>query len=65
MNGLRRRGIYIYTQWNTTQPQERNKIMPFAATKVELEILTLSEVSQKEKDKCQMHLYAESKIWYK
>ena len=49
MTGLRRCGTY--TQWNTTQPQERNKIMPFAATKVELEILTLSEVSQKEKDK--------------
>ena len=30
---------------------EKNEIMPFAATWVELETLILSEVSQKEKDK--------------
>ena len=35
--------------------------MPFAATWMELE--TLSEVSQKEKDK--YHLYLESNIWHK
>ena len=49
MNGLRRCGIY--TQWNTTQPLKKNKIMPFAATWVEPETLILSEVNQKEKDK--------------
>ena len=43
----------------------QQQIMPFEATWMQIEILTLSEVSQKEKDKCQMHLYAESKIWYK
>ena len=32
---------------------KKNKIMPFAATSM-LEILILSEVSQKEKDKCHM-----------
>ena len=32
----------------------KNKIMPFAATWMELEILTLSEVSQKETDKYHM-----------
>ena len=31
---------------------KQNKIMPFAATWMELETLILSEVSQKEKDKC-------------
>ena len=32
----------------------KNKIMPFAGTWMELEILILSEVSQKEKDKYNM-----------
>ena len=32
----------------------KNKIMPFSATKMELETLILSEVSQKEKDKYDM-----------
>ena len=31
---------------------KKNKIMPFSATWMELETLILSEVSQKEKDKC-------------
>ena len=30
---------------------EKNKIMPFAATWMDLEIIILSEVRQKEKDK--------------
>ena len=38
----------------TTQPYKKNKIMPFAATWMELETLILSEVSQKEKDKYHM-----------
>ena len=33
---------------------KRNKIVPFAATWMELELIMLSEVSQKEKDKCRM-----------
>ena len=33
---------------------EKNKIMPFAATWMQLEILILSEISQTEKDKYHM-----------
>ena len=51
MDGFKRCGIY--TQWNTSQPT-KNKIMPFAATWMELENLILSEISQKEKDKYHM-----------
>ena len=35
---------------------QMNEIMPFAATWVDLEIITLSEVSQTEKDKYHMIL---------
>ena len=41
----------------------KNKIMPFAATCMDLEIIILSEIGQTEKDWC--HLYMESKKWYK
>ena len=43
----------IYTM-EYYSPIKKNKIMPFAATWMELETLTLSEVSQKEKDKYYM-----------
>ena len=33
---------------------KNNEIMPFAATRMDLEILILSEVSQKKKDKYHM-----------
>ena len=42
--------IYTYIEWDTTQPLKR--IMPFAATGMDLEIIILSELSHKEKDKC-------------
>ena len=41
--------IYTYIEWDTTQPLKR--IVPFAAPGIDLEIILLSEVSQKEKDK--------------
>ena len=52
MNGLRRRGLYIYTE--ILLSHKKDKVMPFAATWMDLEILVLSEVSQKEKDKYHM-----------
>ena len=39
--------------------------MPFVATWMQLEIIILSKVSQKEKDKHLYHLYVEPKIWRK
>ena len=44
---------YIYTieYYSATK---KNEIMPFAATWMDLEIMILSEVSQKEKDKYHM-----------
>ena len=44
---------YIYTM-EYYSAIKKNKIMPFAATWMELEILILSEVCQKEKDKYRM-----------
>ena len=44
---------YIYTM-EYYSAIKKNKIMPFAATWMELETLILSEVSQKEKDRNHM-----------
>ena len=45
-----------YIQWNITMEYyiKKNKVTPFAATWTDLQIITLSEVSQTEKDKYQM-----------
>ena len=55
---------YIYTMeyYSTIK---KNEIMPFAAAWMQLEIIIVSEVSRKEKDKYHMIIYVESKIWYK
>ena len=45
--------MYIYTM-EYYSAIKKNEIMPFAATWVDLEIIMLSEVSQKEKDKYHM-----------
>ena len=42
-----------YIQWNTIS-HKKDKLMPFAATWMELEILILSGASQKEDDKYKM-----------
>ena len=47
MNGQRRCGTYI--QWNDYSAIKENKTMLFATTQMELEIIILSEVSQKDK----------------
>ena len=40
---------------------KKNEIMPFAATWMDLEIIILSEISQKEKDNCRI-THMQSKI---
>ena len=39
------------SQWNTTQPEKKNKIFTFATTWIDLEDIMLSEIGQTEKDK--------------
>ena len=50
---------WIRKMWSTytmdySSAIKKNDVMPFAATRTELETLILSEVSQKEKDKYHM-----------
>ena len=59
-----RKKWYIYTM-EYYPAIKKNKIMPLAATWMELETLILSEVSQKEKDKYHMISHMESNIWHK
>ena len=53
--------VYIMEYYSTIK---KNEVMLFAATWVDLKIIILSEVSQKEKDKYLLiyHLHMESKI---
>ena len=44
----------VYIHNGILLSHKKNKIMPFAATLMELETLILSEVSQKKKDKYHM-----------
>ena len=46
---------YIYTMEDYSAIK-KNEIMPFAATRVDLEILILSKVGQKEKDKYHVNI---------
>ena len=45
--------VHIYTM-EYYSAIKKNKIMPFAETWMDLEIVTESEVSQKEKNKCRI-----------
>ena len=53
--------IYVYNEILLSQ----DKIMLFAATWMQLEIIILNEVNQKKINTVWYHLYVESKIWHK
>ena len=55
---------YIYTM-ECYSAMKKNETMPFAATWIDLEIITLSEVSQGKTNMIWYYFYVESKIWYK
>ena len=44
----------VYIHSGILLSHKKNEIMAFAATWMDLEIIIVSEVSQKEKDKCHM-----------
>ena len=46
--------VYICINNGLLLSYEKNEIMPFAATRMDLEMIILSEVSQTEKDKYHM-----------
>ena len=51
---------YLYTM-ECYSAIKKDKIMPFAAMWMDLENITLAEISQTEKDKCSISLIVESK----
>ena len=57
MNG-KRRGTRI--QWNVNSAIKKNGIVPFAATQMDSEGITLSEISQRERGTVWCHLHEES-----
>ena len=58
---ITRSDIYssTYTLNGILLSHKNNEILPFAATEMDLEIIILREVSQKERDKCYVITY----IW--
>ena len=48
---------YTHTQWDTTQPLKKNKIMPVVTISMKLEIIIPSEISYIEKEKYIIYLW--------
>ena len=52
---------HTHTHWNITQLYKKKKIMLFAATWMDLEVITQREVSQRKTCVLWYHFYVESK----
>jgi hypothetical protein len=52
---------YIHIKWSISQSQKRKKLMSFVGKWIELAIIMLSEISQAQKDKYHIFLYADSR----
>ena len=55
--------MYIYTM--EYYSAIKKKMLPFAATWMDLELITLSKVSRKETNTIGYYLHVESKMWHK
>ena len=44
---------------------KQNEVMPFAATRMQLEVIVLSEVRQRKTNTIICYLYVKSKMWHK
>ena len=69
----------VHIQWNTSQPEKKNEIMLFAAPWMDLEIIILNKISQRQiqvyydiiymwnlkKKKIQMNLFTKQKETHK
>ena len=54
--------VRMHTHNGILLSHKKDETCPFAATWIQLEIIILSEINQKEKDKYMYCLYVESKI---
>ena len=52
---------HTHTQWNTTQPYNRNENFPFVTKWMDFEGIMLSEINERKINTVRFHLYVESK----
>ena len=65
MSRIKKSNFYVVHIYTGILLNHKNKIMPFAATWVQLEISVLSEVRKRKTNTIWYHLCVESKIWHK
>ena len=57
--------VVMYRYSGISLCHKENKIVLFAATRLQLQVIILNEVSKKKTNTIWYHLYVESKIWHK